>query len=509
VVAVWAFLVCLTALPYVRAWAYPPPGQVFLGAFYALPDFYNYLTYVQQSEDGRLPFVNKLTVEPHRAAYVNVEWWLVGRLSAALGRRPTLAYRLFGAVVAFALVAAADRWLRSGGLPASHRFAALLLVFTGGGLGGVLFEVMGPPAWRFLDLTTGLYPVVSLFVNPHFVTGSALLLWALWFLTEVPGRRGIAAGLVLGTLLGLARPYDVVLLVAIRVLVVAARERPARYVGALAPLLGLGPVAAYNYWVFYRYPPFRVLSAYTYSFPQVGSVLLAMAPVLVLLGVLALRRRGRGIGTSPVFAAWGMAGFGFLLQPFSYSLQFLVDWGLPLLALAALGLARYRPAVTLAAAGLFSTTGIIALNILLGDHYWFVPAWKLEAMPVIAGRCRPDAVALVPEDLGLLVDAYTPCKAYVAHPVMRDYARRVAEAERFYAPADPAWRRELLDRECVSLVLLPGVVEERPGPSLGGAPYTRVAAFAAEGGVAGLYARDAGATCPSWHGSGDRASMAP
>jgi hypothetical protein len=494
VLAVWAFLVCVTSLPYFRAWVYPPPGQAFLGAFYSLPDFYNYLSYVQQAEDGAFVFRNKLVPEPHAAVYVNVEWWLVGRISAAIGRHPTLAYRLFGALATLALVAAVDRWLLACALPSAHRFPALLLVFMGGGLGGVLFEARGPPAWRFLDLTTGLYPFLAILVNPHFVAGTALLAWALWYLSEVPSARGVVLGILLGTLLGVVRPYDLVLLVGIRGALVVWQEPAGRWLRALVPLVGLLPAVVYNYWVFYVNGAFRTFTSS--SFPPVGNVLLAVAPVLVLLLGLGIHGR-RAMGAGAVFAVWTVAGLAFLLQPVNYSLQFLVDWGLPLLALAALALARFQPRVTLIAAALFSSTGLLALRILLGDNYWFVPAWKLRAMPVVAGACRPRDVALVPLDLGPLVNAYTSCSAYLSHPIMPDYARRDAEVDRFYGETDPGWRAALLDRACVAVVVLPGAHEARPRDWLGEAtPFQRKAVLAVGNGMIGIYERPDRGPCP-------------
>jgi hypothetical protein len=500
VLAVWLFIVALTSVPYLRAWVYPPAGKAFLGVFYAILDVYNYLSYVQQAEDGAFLFINKLSPEPHRPALANLEWWAVGRISALLGGQPGLAYRILGALLSLLLIVAVDRWLRSAGLPATHRFPALLLVFTGGGLGGILFTALGPPAWRFLDLTTGLFPFVSILVNPHFVAGTCLLAWSLWAFCEVPGARGQAVGILLGTALGLVRPYDLVLLLGIRSLVVAARQPASSWARSLLPLAGLAPVVLYNYWVFYRHPPFRVLSAYTYSFPQVGSVLLAVAPPLLLLALVPggwKRREGRPLGAGYVFTAWALVGAAFLFQPFSYSLQFLVNWGLPLLALCSLGLSRWRPVVTLAAAVLFCSTGLLAIKLLMEDNYWFVPAWKLEASRLLRGPCRRGDVALVPPDLGLFVNAYSSCSAYVAHPVMRDYARRKEEAGRFYERATPAERDALLDAGCVRFVLLPGPREALPGewPSAG-TPFAPVRQLALPGMSIRLFERRGQPNCP-------------
>jgi hypothetical protein len=458
VIAVWLLLMVVTNLPYLRAWVWPPRGAAFLGVFYSIPDVYNYYSYVQQAEEGALLFINKLAPEPHAPALMNLEWWLVGWISALLGGTPGLAYRIFGALVTLALIAGVDRWLRVSGLPSTHRLAALLLVFTGAGFGGVLFKAVGPPAWRFLDLTTGLFPIVSILVNPHFVAGTCLLVWALYALGEVPGRRGAVIGILLGTALGLVRPYDLVLLVAIRIVIVVVQQAPATWPRSLLPLAGLLPVVAYDYWVFYRYPPFRALSSYGYAFPQVGSLLLALLPVLAVPLLLRSgwwRLAGARLGPGHVFTAWALVGAAFMLQPFSFSLQFLANWGLPLLALGALGLAVRRPAATFLVAAALSTTGLVAVRLLLEDNYWYIPTWKMSSARLLRAHCRPGDVALAPTDLGLLINAHSSCSAHVAHPVMRDYARREQEVDRFFNEGGPQWRAALLERACVRFVLFP------------------------------------------------------
>jgi hypothetical protein len=117
VILAWLFVCALVSLPYVRAATRPPAGRVFVGFFYYVDDAYNYLSFVQQAEDGAFLLRNKDISPPRPARLVNLEWWLVGRVSAAVGRRPALAYRLFGLAAALLLLAGVDRWLTAAGLP--------------------------------------------------------------------------------------------------------------------------------------------------------------------------------------------------------------------------------------------------------------------------------------------------------------------------------------------------------------------------------------------------------
>ena len=293
VLVAFVVVASLTVLPYARAFLVPLPGRAFLGFFYYVDDSYNYLYFVQQAEDGAFFFVNKLVLEDHRPALVNLEWLLVGWLSRALGRNPLLAYRLFAVVVCLALLAGTDRWLRRMGLPQGHRLPALLLVATAGGLGGLRYAFLHAPILSCLDLTTGLFPSLELLANPHFVAGTALLVFSLEAFMDARGVAGTIRAAALGSVLGLVRPYDLVLLVAIRIhgAVVAARGLPA--LRGLLPLLGLLPVILYNAWVFYRVAAFAFFRAIPYAFRDVLDFVSALAPA-VLLAVMAAWSKAEG-----------------------------------------------------------------------------------------------------------------------------------------------------------------------------------------------------------------------
>src|SRR5262245_66127063 len=117
----------------------------FIGTFFYGDDFLNYLSYAEQAEEGAFLFRNRVLLDEPPPALVNLEWWLVGRLSRLLGGRPFLSYRLFGMLATLGFLFVTDRWLRRLGLSDAHRTPALLLVATGGGLGGLLFTVTGRP----------------------------------------------------------------------------------------------------------------------------------------------------------------------------------------------------------------------------------------------------------------------------------------------------------------------------------------------------------------------------
>lgn len=486
-------LAALANLPYLHAALDAPTGRRFVGFFYFIDDAYNYLSYVQQAEDGAFVFRNKMLPEDHVPALVNLEWWTIGRLSALFGRRPALAYRVFGVVVATVLVLLVGRLLARRGIGGSRRAAALLLVFTAAGLGGLLLR-LGVPGQRCLDLTTGLFPFIETLANPHFTTGTLLLLLALLsFAEDRP-----AAGVAWGSVLGLVRPYDLALLVAVRGAAIAVTERPAAWLRALLPLAGLLPALAYNYWLFLRDARFATYSSAQYVMPPLVDFLLAVAPAALLAAFFWRPDRPGAPRRSAELhlAAWAAVGMLIAaVQPVPFPLQFLAGVGLPLLTLAAIGLARHHQAATWAAVAGLGSTAITALMVVWPPNpRWHVPVERLDAALLLRPSCGPHDLALTPPDIGLYTAGLTACRVYLGHSAARGYAERELQARTFYGPAQPAWRALLLDQAAITRLMLPGDPGPVPGSWLGeGTPFRRVGQVGQGPAAISVYARDGAA----------------
>ena len=372
-----------------RAWLAPPRGTVFVGTFYHVDDFYNYLSYVEQAERGAFVFRNKLADPDLPPSLVNLEWLSVGWLSALLGGSPLVAYRVFGLLALAALVLGIERWLTRSGLPPDRRLAGLLLVCTGGGLGGLLLALGRLPGERALDVRTGAFPFVEAVANPHFVAGTALLLAALGAFAT--GRPATAAAL--GTVLGLVRPYDAALLAGIEgvavLLTSPARDWPRR----LLPVGALLPVLAYDVWLFLASPGFSAFSSPRYASlaPSATDLAVALGPA-ALLAVTAVRwRGGDGAGHRLRLALWAtLALLVLVLRPVSFSLQFIVGIGVPLLVLGAVGLARLPRGVLETAVPLMASTGaVVAWLCASPGPSRHAPAERWRVAAALRAVCRP------------------------------------------------------------------------------------------------------------------------
>jgi len=403
----------------------------------------------------------------------------VGRISRALGRRPFLAYRVLAALATLALAAGIARWLDRVGVPGSHRLPALLLVCLGGGFGGLLFEWTDLPVQRCLDLSLAFFPFLEVLANPHFTAGTALLAWSLYVFATVPGRRGAVLGSTLGSVLGLVRPYDLVLLGAARLLAIVTNEPPRRWARAAAPLLGLVPVLAYDIRLFFfgdQFASFRrgaPFPAWLDFVPAIGpAAALALASLRRPAGDAAVR------GARAHLWAWALVAAAVVASGRGdFSLQLVVGAGVPLLVLGAAGLAALPPPSTALVALLLSTSSVVATRIMLAeDPNWFVPSERVATGVALREVCRPGDRVLAPPDIGLYAIGLSACHAFVSHPAAPDYGQRLQETRAFYGGMAPAARAELLDRHGVTHFVVPGEAGARPVAWLGpGTPFREAA----------------------------------
>ncbi len=498
IIIVWVLLGGLASALLVRATFASPPGTVFVGTLYYVDDFYNYLSYVQQAEDGALVFRNKLrspTPLP-RPSLVNLEWLLVGWLSVLLGGRPILAFHLVGLVALAWLVYEVDRWMVRAGLSPPRRLAALLFVFTGGGLGWVVVLLGRHTTLRPFDVTAGVFPFLEVIANPHFVVGTALLVAALNAFAE----NRPALGIVLGNALALARPYDAGLLLGATALAVLILVPRRQWLRRLLLLLGLTPSLIYDAWVFLWSPGFSVFSSPAYAVPGpsilelaivIGPATLAALTALVTWRDASHQQREHRL----LFALWAVLALLLVyLQPVSFSLQFFAGVGVALLSLGAVGLGQLRRGVLETAVPLFAGTAVLVTSLQLRPNtYRNVTAERWRVAVALRGLCAPGELVVAPADIGLYVGGLSSCWPWVSHATAPDFAAHDEAVDRFYH-GTPEERRVFADRVCAKYVVVPLAWPRGGFPA--GAPYHLKAQVGRGKRAIAVYSRNAGAPCP-------------
>ena len=374
-----------------------------------------------------------------------------------------------------------ERWLRGAGVPEASRLPALLLVLLGGGLGGLLFELTPLPVDRCLDIAVGLLPVPGDPRQPALHGGHGAPPVGAVGLRRRPRPPGRVLGILLGTALGLVRPYDLALLGVVRALGIACTEPPRRWARAGWPLLGLLPVLALRPVALLRQRAVRLVPA--------GRGL----PALGRLPARPRPRRGPGpsrcarapgapdpgarAARAHLWAWAAVAGAVIVARPGSFSLQLLVGAGVPLLVLGAAGLARLGPRVTTLLALALSTSAVVATRVVLAEEpNWFVPRERMAAGLALRELCAPGDLVLGPPDVGLYAVGLSRCHALLAHPAAPDYARRLGGGARVLRGVGAARARAWLDRRGVTHLVLPGDAGPVPVGWLGAGTPFRLAA---------------------------------
>lgn len=244
-------------------------------------------------------------------------------------------------------------------------------------------------------------------------------------------------------------------------------------------MAALGPVLAYDAWLFLAGPGFAAFSspAYSAEAPHALELAVGLGPA-VLLALTAARLRGQpGAGARLRLALWGVVALALVcLQPVPFATQFLVGVGTPLLCLAAVGLARLAHPALDAAVPLMASTAVVATWLLtLPGPSWHVPEARWRAALELRPVCRAGDEVLSPPDIGLYVGGLTRCWPFVSHAAAPDHRERAEAVRRFYGDP-PAERAAFLERACIAHVVLPASSEAwlpaeapyRPGPAAGG-----------------------------------------
>lgn len=470
----WLGLATLTTLPYVVAQLRPPTGKRFHGAFFYVDDFYQYLSFTEQAARGALVFHNKFNVEPHRPIIVNLEWWAGGVLGALLGGRLVAGFHALWPLTLAALLLAASRLLRLGGLDGGHLLWGVMVVATGGGLGWLRLW-QGTPGSHIPDLLMGIYPWHQALLNGHTLVATALLLWTVFYYLEWrAGRRRKIWWISTAWLLGFSRPYDLLVfaLIATGLLgldTVRSRGRGVRW-GAVFDLIWLAPIFFYYGLLLSPGSPFRGwdgVQSGDLNPPRFEFLFALLPPALFWL---VFQRQAPPDATAREFSdallIWaGALALIIVFYRAPLMKTFVTSSGAVVLMLAAsVTPRRWLPVAT---ALLCPTSGFLLWRVCSPWPESFAPADYFTAVGHLKGVCRPQEFALAPSDLSLMIGGLTPCSVSVGHRGLTpSFPVRVAEGTHFYDPTTtPQWRLAYLQLTGARFVLLPAGKGDWLGPS--------------------------------------------
>ena len=498
--AEWRFLLAVTlgiiavsSVPVAFGYVWAPPDRWFSGIVYNVHDAAQYLSWMREA--GRSLFAeNMLTSEPNDAVFLNLHWWIPGRLGALAGLTPPAIlqiYRLLAIPMAVVALAVFCRLLFAEG--ERRRFCLLLTIATSGL--GWIWVVDKYAAGRAdiahpLDVhgLSGNF-FWTMVTSPHLVLALALLfvtLAAAYLGTRArTPRTSVVAG-ALALLLGLGHIYDLVtvwaVLAAFGLVSVLQRGWSTTLFVRLFSVVAISsPSVAYWGWVSSGANPvwqqalgqYDNLASFTPSPPHLalflGFTFLAALPAL-------FRRRGWSPESGPwvMVRCWFVTTLVLVYLPLPFQITLLAGYPLPMAALATLTLydhvVPWARRMGVAPRGHAHWLPYLLLLLVVPTNLYLV-AWRVvdlrrldypyylhqddvAAMGWLEANTRPSDVVLTSFAVGHYLPGMAGNKAYLANAVMTtDFYHKQEQAARFYSKeTDDAWRRAFLAESGVRYV---------------------------------------------------------
>lgn len=466
----WSLLILLLSCgPYLLATWAAPDGWEFGGFLVNPQDGHSYLAKMRQGADGNWLFQLTYTPEPHQGAFIFTFYLALGHL-AALTHLPLIYMFHLARLLSGLLLLGVAFWFIARVTPrVGERRLAFVFLLTSSGLGwlGALFGAFPIDLW----IPEAFVPY-SLYANPHFCLGMALMLLLFGRVAWPEDHQGLKGRVWSGLLwpglaalaLGLILPFALlavwaVLAVFLGWLYVTERRIPWPHLWpAASVVIFSAPVVLYDYWVSTVNP---VLAGWGAQNVTAAPRVLDLALGYGLLGLLAVaggwlvgRSRSRPERGEWLVLIWAVTTLVLVYLPFELQRRLINGLHIPLSILAAIGLRRW-----LAGAPLrlryrrLLTTAVVTVGALGTLFVWSVPllaVWRespasgstallfirrdeLAAFTWLDGQAAPDDVVLASPRLGMFVPSQTGARAYYGHPFETiEAAKKRSMAEAFY-----------------------------------------------------------------------------
>lgn len=502
----WSFAALLTGVlallafaPTVFGYMLTPPDKWFSGIAGNVHDTAQYLSWMRES-GSRLLIENKLTSEPNPPIYLNLHWWIAGRIGALLDLSLIQSFHLFHlasiplyVAVAYGVchVLCRDR--------TRTRFALLLATF-GSGFGWVW--VLEKLLYHHQDVqypldvyTTQGNTLQVATISPHQLLALTLTLGVLtlgWLGYEFRRWSLTAAATALALFLGLGHVYDLVIIWAVLCmygLLAALRHGFAwRRLAHLAIIVvGSAPAPLYFGWVSSSANPIwqRAFAQYdnlgVHTPPPAHLVILLGLPLVVSLVAVASRiRRFRALNNRDLLlVAWLVINLPIAYLPLHFEIMLLsgiqmvsavlttdviFDDLIPRLTTLRASTKQLVTAMPHLLPAAFLLL-VIPTNVYLlgwrmnelsrGTYPFYLSRGDFDAMRSLEASRGGDDVVLSAFETGHYIPGLTGARAFLSNAVMTvDFFQKRALVDAFFSDrADDGWREAMLREYHITYVL--------------------------------------------------------
>jgi hypothetical protein len=449
--AIWAVvLVVVTTLPYLIAYLTTPADLFYTGFLSNPEDGHSYLAKMRQGWRGEWLYRLAFTPEPHEGEFLFTYYLGLGHIARWTRLPLPVAFHVVRAVNGILLLLVLYWAAAQFSADVTQRRFAFLIGALGSGLGWLAMFFGGMTADLWIPEGFVLY---SVFVNPHFPLGIALMtLILLWSVTpwdasriEWPKLVGVALCTVA---LGVVQPFclltvGLVLLIYALVRWAWKRRLPWREI-ASGLVFGISgaPVAINGYLSTTQNTAFAGWSALNQTpSPPPWDYVIGYGVVLLLatFGLWhAVRRRQGG---DLFLIVWVLTTVALLYLPYSLQRRLVMGVIVPLGVLAAIGWQmppiRQRPkGAAVCAFAALTHVFLIGMSLLMaitGHRSLFMGKDEHDALRWLADEVSPDALVVAAPETGLYIPAWAGQRVYYGHRFETANAeQRQAQLSAFY-----------------------------------------------------------------------------
>ena len=340
--AILGLLIFLIALPLVIGVAAASDNLVFNGFIINIPDNYSYIGKMREGWLGSWQFSMLSSSIPPGKNYLYLFYIFLGHVARWLGLPLILTFHaargLAVILLWYQLCRFVDVYLERHDTKTKN--IALLLLCVGSGMGWMAVIVGGQTGDFWIPEA---YPFLSMYANPHFPLGMALVVDFLVQLQKPFVRKDVIPLALKGMLLGITMQFGVVVAGVAAGLTQAwemiKKQHPVRW-WMLWFFIPGGLVLIYQFIVLRSDPVLREWDIQNITLtPPIWDILASFSPALLLaIGTIIYLIKSGHVAEYKLLVGWSVAGLILAYFPFQLQRRFLLGYYIPVASLGAIAI---------------------------------------------------------------------------------------------------------------------------------------------------------------------------
>ncbi len=340
--AILGLLIFLIALPLVIGMAAANDNLVFNGFIINIPDNYSYIGKMREGWMGSWQFSMLSSSIPPGKNYLYLFYIFLGHVARWLGLPLVFTFHAARGLGVILLWHQLSRFVEVylERHDAKTKNIALLLLCFGSGIGwvAVIFGGYTGDFW-----IPEAYPFLSMYANPHFPLGTALVVDFLVQLQKPFVRKDVIPLALKGMLLGITMQFGVVVAGIVAGLTQAwemiKKQHPVRW-WMLWFFIPGGLVLIYQFIVLRSDPVLREWDIQNITLtPSIWNILVSFSPALLLaIGIIIYLIKSGHVAEYKLLVVWSAAGLILAYFPFQLQRRFLLGYYIPAASLGAIAI---------------------------------------------------------------------------------------------------------------------------------------------------------------------------